>query len=171
MRFFSQGRANSSDALARERQNQAPRSRTASTGAALANGKHRRCARTQENSGAADGQRKRVRRRKIRAAFRHKAFHPRTQAAEAGEHSGSLDGMLFAALFARSAAARVIPENAASAQPHAYAPRRPCRPHGRSSEGRSSRPRRRKAACKSPRRVPRRAPERSRPDRAFPARP
>ena len=58
-----------------------------------------------------------------------------------------------------------------SPQSCAYAPRRPCRPRGRSSKGRSSRPRRRKAAYRSRRIARHRAPERFRPNRGAPARP
>ena len=58
-----------------------------------------------------------------------------------------------------------------SPQSCAYAPRRPCRPHGRSSKGRSSRPRRQIAAYRSRRIARHRAPERFRPNRGAPARP
>ncbi len=58
-----------------------------------------------------------------------------------------------------------------SPQSCAYAPRRPCRPRGRSSKGRSSRPRRRRAAYRSRRIARHRAPERFRPNRGAPARP
>ena len=58
-----------------------------------------------------------------------------------------------------------------SPQSCAYAPRRPCRPRGRSSKGRSSRPRRQIAAYRSRRIARHRAPERFRPNRGAPARP
>ena len=58
-----------------------------------------------------------------------------------------------------------------SPQSCAYAPRRPCRPRGRSSKGRSSRPRRQITAYRSRRIARHRAPERFRPNRGAPARP